>query len=138
MTRRFFAGSPENWVPHVFGPPRSLGRSAGLRSVWARRGPGPATTLQMEHSPSVLCLRGAECEMDRRESARKERSRIRFERHRLRRAAYPKRAAAARAAVPLAEPDVLEYVAYLEKVRPPFRPRYSSASPPKSVRVLFD
>ena len=60
--------------------------------------------------------------MDRRESARKEGSRIRFERHRLHRAAYPKRAAAARAAIPLAESDVQEYVAYLEQVRPPIPP----------------
>ena len=137
-TRWFFLRSPENWVSRVFGPPRSLGRSAGLRSAWARRGSGATRALQLRRSPFFLRLRGAECEMDRRESARKERSRIRFERHRLYRAAYPKRAAAARAAIPLAESDVQEYFVYLEQVRPPSRPRYFSASPPSPVPALFD
>ena len=55
--------------------------------------------------------------MDRRESAKKERSRKRYETHRLYRAAYPKRAAAAARSGILAEDDVQEYVAYLEQVR---------------------
>ena len=55
--------------------------------------------------------------MDARERAKKERSRQRFERHRLYRAAYPTRAAAAARSGILAEDGVQEYVAYLEQVR---------------------
>ena len=61
--------------------------------------------------------------MDARERAKKERSRQRFERHRLYRAAYPKRAASAARPGILAEDDVQEYVAFLEQVRRPHSAR---------------
>ena len=57
--------------------------------------------------------------MDARESAKKERSRKRYEKHKLYRAALPKRAAMAARSGILAEDDVQEYVAYLEQVRRP-------------------
>ena len=61
--------------------------------------------------------------MDRRESAKKQRSWKRFETHRIYRAAYPKRASSAARPGILAEDGVQESVAFHEQVRRPHSAR---------------